>query len=72
MSEMIRTVSKEMLAWHEQAASWQLEQAKVAEKQVATAFEVGRSTLEAQRDLAQRMGHTLVDAFAPEKAEAKA
>lgn len=70
MSEMIRTVSKELLAWHEQAASWQLEQATVAEKHVATAFEVGRNTLETQRDLTQRLGKTLLDAVVPEKSAA--
>jgi hypothetical protein len=64
MSEMIQTVAKEMLSFHKQVADWQIAQAKEAEKQVANAFEVGRHTLELQRDLAQNLGKVMVDAAA--------
>lgn len=64
MSEMIQNVSNEMLSFHKQVADWQIAQAKEAEKAVVAAFEVGRHTLEMQRDLAQGLGKIVADAAA--------
>lgn len=65
----LRTVASEALTTHKQVADWQIEQARVVEKQVGHAFEAGRAMMNLQRDLAQNLGRAWVDAIAPERAE---
>lgn len=68
----IQALGSQTLAAHKQVTDWQLGQLKLAEKQVASAMEIGRAGFEANVSAAQAMGKTLLDAMAPAETEKSA
>jgi hypothetical protein len=62
-----RTLTLEAMKAQHELLSWQMEQSKVAEKQMAQALESWRTNVKLAADLQQNVGRTLVDTLLPEK-----
>ncbi|MCA9490954.1 MAG: hypothetical protein KC621_13590 [Myxococcales bacterium] len=72
MTDRIRTMTDDALKLHSEAFAFGMRQQELAQQQVRTAFEIGKASLEATRDLQASMARNMVDAFAPAKDAAKA
>lgn len=72
MTDRIRTLTDDALQLHGEAFAFGLRQQELAQQQLRSAFEIGRASLEATRDLQASMFRNALDAFAPAKDAAKA
>lgn len=64
MTDATKSAVNEMLSFHKQVADWQLAQFDAMVKQQQAALEMARNALVTQRDFAQNLGKTMVDAAA--------
>jgi hypothetical protein len=64
-NDTARAFATAALEAHKHVADAMVAQTRLAEKNVATALDATRAGLELQRDLAQSMGKTVLDAVAP-------
>ena len=71
MSENIRKLTEEMINAQQQLVNWQIEQSKLAEKQLSTAFDHARTSLRLSRDLAKNVTTSFNDTFVPTKEQAQ-
>lgn len=62
MTDPMKTAATEMMSFHKQVADWQLAQFDAAMKQTQAAMDLARLSLTTQRDFAQNLGKTFVDA----------
>ena len=75
MTDRIRTVSEDVLAMHRESFAFAAQQQELAQKQLSSAFDIGRASLEATRDLQAKMARNWLDAvlgLAEKKEAAKA
>lgn len=62
MTDPMKTATAEMLSFHKQVADWQLAQLDAAMKQSQAMMDLARLSFVTQRDFAQNLGKSFVEA----------
>ncbi len=65
MSETLNKMTNEMLSFHKEAVNWSIEQSKLAEKQMNSAFDTARASSRITRDLTQNTVKSMTAAALP-------
>lgn len=62
MTDPMKTATTELLSFHQQVADWQLAQLDAAMKQSQAMMDLARLSFVTQRDFAQNLGKSFVEA----------